>query len=397
MRVLFLSRWFPFPPDNGSRMRVLNLLQHLASQHTVDLLAFTSEPVSETQMMALRQYCHTIETVPYTSFRPYSRQALGGLISRQPRSFADTYSSKFQDKALQLARAHQAEIIVGSTIEMIPYAAAIEAPVRIAEEIELSGFQQQVTRQRHLHRRIRPWLMWQKLKRYIGDQLQTFDGCTVVSERELALIRTLALRRCPVRVIPNGAQLSSNIPDSFEQDTLIYSGALSYHANLDAVGFFVREIFPIIKAQRPQVKLFVTGAIETGAIGTLPKEPGVIFTGYLDDIRSKIAQCWASVVPLRIGGGTRLKILESLAIGTPVIATSKGAEGLDLIAGRDILIADEPAEFAEAVIRLLTDVALRAQLSSNGRKVVGEKYDWSRIGQHFLGFVDEVVTKKQLV
>jgi glycosyltransferase involved in cell wall biosynthesis len=129
----------------------------------------------------------------------------------------------------------------------------------------------------------------------------------------------------------------------------------------------------------------------------LPDNDGVVFTGYLDDIRPRVARSWGSIVPLRVGGGTRLKILEALALGTPVVATSKGAEGLDLAPGQDILIADKPADFAAAVLRLLQEAQLRKTLSHNGLRVVKAKYDWQIIGQQFNDFIETVVSQTSRV
>jgi glycosyltransferase involved in cell wall biosynthesis len=154
--------------------------------------------------------------------------------------------------------------------------------------------------------------------------------------------------------------------------------------------FFLHEIFPLIQAQRPQVKLYITGKLAGVPVDRLPRNEGVIFTGYLDDIRPRVAQSWVTIVPLQIGGGTRLKVLESLALGTPVVATGKGAEGLDLAPGRDLLIADKPADFAAAVLRLLQNPTLRETLSRNGRAAV-KKYDWQIIGQNFCNFVERIV------
>jgi glycosyltransferase involved in cell wall biosynthesis len=172
---------------------------------------------------------------------------------------------------------------------------------------------------------------------------------------------------------------------------LIYPGALTYHSNLDAMVYFLRESWPIIQKQRPQVRLRITGRTDGVDLARLALTDQVVMTGYLDDIRSAVAQSWICVVPLRAGGGTRLKILESLALGTPVVSTSKGAEGLNLIPGRDILVADEPADFAEAVLNVLQDPVLRETLSRNGRQAVEAKYDWRIIGQQFDDFVETAV------
>jgi glycosyltransferase involved in cell wall biosynthesis len=176
-------------------------------------------------------------------------------------------------------------------------------------------------------------------------------------------------------------------------DTLIYSGSLTYHANYAAVDFFLRDIFPIIRAQRPGARLTVTGRLDGVPTERLSQQPGVTFTGYLDDIRPLIAGSMVNIVPLRSGGGTRLKILESLALGTPVVATPKGAEGLDLVPGRDLLIADQPADFAQAVLSLLADPDLRQTLRHNGRTAVEARYDFARIGESFCEFVESVVAE----
>jgi glycosyltransferase involved in cell wall biosynthesis len=128
-------------------------------------------------------------------------------------------------------------------------------------------------------------------------------------------------------------------------------------------------------------------------IQRLPQDPGVTFSGYLDDIRPAIADSMVNIVPLRSGGGTRLKILESLALGTPVVATPKGAEGLDLISGRDLLIAEQPAEFAHAVLSLLASPDLRETLRHNGRKAVEARYDFAKIGESFCAFTENVVAE----
>jgi glycosyltransferase involved in cell wall biosynthesis len=126
-------------------------------------------------------------------------------------------------------------------------------------------------------------------------------------------------------------------------------------------------------------------------VDRLPLSEGVILTGYLNDIRPCVAQSWACVVPLRVGGGTRLKILEAMALGTPVVSTSKGAEGLEATHGDDILIADMPAEFADAVLRLLDDKALRARLAANGRRLVESRYGWEVIGEKLDQLLRKVV------
>ena len=162
---------------------------------------------------------------------------------------------------------------------------------------------------------------------------------------------------------------------------MIYNGAITYNANYDAVQFFLREILPIIHREYPRVKVKITGKTTGVDLSSLPQNENVIFTGYVQDIRPVIKSSTACIVPLQVGGGTRLKILEALALGTPVITTTKGAEGLAVQPGRDLLVADSPSDFARAVIRVLKEPDLREQLQVNGRKAV-EAYDSSTIAEN---------------
>jgi glycosyltransferase involved in cell wall biosynthesis len=392
MKILFLSRWYPYPPDNGSKIRILNLLRHLSAQHQVDLISFASEPVDEAQIAPVQHFCRRVEVVPYRPFQPDRLKALMGFFAVQPRSVIDTFNADLQQRVDQAHRERSFDLVIASQIDMAPYALRVTGAAKIFEEIELTTLYEQFARQAHPLKKARGGLTWWKSSHYTVGLLKKFDGCTVVSEAERERVWQLLPKYQPIAIVPNGVNVAGYRNDfgSPEADTLIYSGALTYHANFDAVDFFLREIFPLVQAQRPQIKLRITGKVTGVPIERLPKtsSDSVVFTGYLPDIRSAIAQSWISIVPLRLGGGTRLKILEALALGTPVIATSKGAEGLNLAPERDILLADSPTDFAAAILRLLEDPHLRARLSRNGRLAVETKYDWTIIGQQFNTFIE---------
>jgi len=169
---------------------------------------------------------------------------------------------------------------------------------------------------------------------------------------------------------------------------------LTYSANYDAMRFFLDEIWHRIKSVEPSTRLQITGRTDGVDLSGLALGDGAGLTGYLPDISPAVAGAWACVVPLRIGGGTRLKVLEAMALGTPVIATRKGAEGLDVTAEENILIADDPAEFATQTIRLLRDPALRKRLAGNARRLVETKYTWHAIGEQFNDLVESVVQNR---
>lgn len=390
MRVLFLSRWFPHPADNGSKLRVLNLLRQLAARHTVHLIAFTSEPVQAQSWVALRALCQQVDAVPYQPFQPWSGQALAGFFDARPRSVLATHSPEMEARIQYAATNYSFDAVIGSEIDMAPYALQTPVRVRVLDELQISIPWEAYHQAPRLQQKLRAGLTWWKLARYVRGLLEAFDLCTVVSDRERAnVLDLIGAGRAAVEVVPNGVDLAAYQADYPEPaaDTLIYSGALTYSANLDAVEYFLNEIFPRVRAARPAAQLTVTGRLDGVSRRRLPQMPGVQFSGYVDDIRPVIAGHTVSVVPLRQGGGTRLKILEALALGTPVVATTKGAEGLALVPGRDILLADTPAEFAEAVISVLTDAALRERLARHGRAAVAEHYDWASLGR---GFTDRL-------
>ncbi len=411
MKILFLSRWFPFPLDNGSRIRIYYLLNQLAQNHHVDLISFYSDPVQAQHQQALQAFCRSVTPVLYQPFgvssgKPTNRlKAVLGVFSPYPRSVIETENAAMHAAVAEATRQRRYDLVIAAERDMIPYSLRVRAP-RLLEGIELEGLHEQTLATEneanvflHTLRSLRQQLMWRKWVYYLRKIAPAFQAATVVSENERLLVsRTLGNVKLPLAVIPNGVEVAryqqgANIPHPFgapAPDTLIYSGSLTYHANLDAVLFFVEEILPQIQNVRPAVQLSITGKTESVPLDRLNNRRGVRFTGYLQDIRTTLAQSWINVVPLRLGGGTRLKILESLAIGTPVIATSKGCRGLDLQPGRDILIADSPSDFAAAALRLLNDNHLRQFLASNGQRTVAERYDWQAIGNSLNELIDRI-------
>lgn len=394
MNILFLSRWYPYPADNGSKLRIFNLLRQLSSQHTVDLISFTSGLIQQEGLEPLKSICRSIITVPYQPFKPYRTKAILGLFSPLPRSILDTDNVEMHTAIQKKVRETRYNLVIASEVDMAQYARNL--PIKkILEDIELAPLHERAEVHQNPFRKLRNRLMWQKWMHYITNMMHYFNGGTVVSEPERKLVSGLLHKMgcdTPVQIIPNGVDISYYQKDFSNPtpDTIIFTGALTYSANYNAMEFFLRDIFPLIQAKIPAATLTITGQHDGVPIDRLPVRSGVVFSGYVADIRPAIGRSWVSIVPLRIGGGTRLKILESLALGTPVVATSKGAEGLELTPGHDILIADSPAEFASAVLSLLEDSNLRTSLSKNGKDTVFHRYDWQTIGRSFEQFISQI-------
>lgn len=388
MRILFLSRWYPWPADNGARLRVYHLIRALAREHQVHLMSFADAHVDASALAEMRQWCASVDTFDYQAFRPGGARALAAFFDARPRSAVDTFSSEL---ARAVDRFGPVDLVLASQIDMAPYALGAHSRWRILEELEVGVIADHAGIAGGVLPRLRARLTWLKLSRYVRGLLRVFDACTVVSQKEAALVAKLAPEGGRIRVVPNGVDIggAAEVVAIPHPNSLIYAGALTYHANFDAVTYFLSEIYPQLRERHPGIVFTVTGRTSGVDVSQLARLPGVRFSGYLDDVRPAVASNWLSVVPLRIGGGTRLKILESLALGTPVVATRKGAEGLDLEDKRDLLLADDPAEFVEAVSRVLTDPAFRSSLSEAGR-VAAKRYDWSTSGDHLLALIGQL-------
>jgi glycosyltransferase involved in cell wall biosynthesis len=397
MRILFISGWFPYPPDNGSRIRVFNLIKQLSRRHEIDLFSFAQGPVSEERLAKIESYCRSTHVVQYREFSPNRPKALLGFFCPRPRAIIDTYSREMQTLVEEVSADRSFDVVVASQMRSAPYALVLKQWPRVFEEIELMVAREQFVRQHNIISQARYGLTWWKLSSFMARLLREFEGGTVVSEQERDLVMSIVPGYGSLAIVPNGVDLDSYTGDFGmpKPDTLIYSGALTYSANLDAMDFFLNDIFPQLKAKRPDVILRITGRSDGVPVDRLPLGNGAELTGYLDDIRPAITQSWICVVPLRTGGGTRLKVLEAMALGTPVVSTSKGAEGLDVTPGEDILIADEPSEFADLVVHLLGDQALRARLAASGRRLVEERYSWKMCAQKLEQLLYKAVQRRK--
>lgn len=388
--VLFISWWWPYPADNGSKIRIYNLLRQLAKQHQVSLLSFADEgEVTEERRAHLRTFCREVIAIPRTQPQPGRLQVVRGYLSRWPRSMVYRYSAEMTVAVERITTENTVDAIVASQVDTMRYLEAAPHIPAVLEEVEITIYHEQVLQAAELPTRLQGQMRLTKLQGALQSLMQRGVVVTVVSEKERDYLQQFAPPGVVIPVIPNGVDTQTNRPDKTEPQpyTLIYTGAVTYNPNYEAVAYFIREVWPLVRRRYPQAHFTVTGGTGSVDISDLARQPGVIFTGYLPEISDAVRASWAMVVPLLHGGGTRLKILESMALGTPVISTPKGAEGLDCTPGTDILIAAEPQAMADAVSDIFENAALRARLVTAGRVLVKNRYDWSVIGQSLLDII----------
>jgi polysaccharide biosynthesis protein PslH len=384
MRILFLSRWFPYPADNGSKLRISNLIRQLSLEHQVFLVSFKPpERVIDAQAEQLAAAdCAAVYTAPYPGYRPGSVKALLGLLAPRPRSLVAAHSPELAELAIQAQQRHRPDLIVASELDMLPYALAQHNAPILLDDLEVAVYRDALGPHHPVRSRLRAALTWYKLGAYLRRALPRVAACTVVSEQEREYVRLIAPGYTRVSVVPNAVDVATyagTYADP-EPNSLVFTGSLSYGPNYDGLRWFLREVLPRIQRDDPEVRLRVTGSTQGIDVPGLPSGNAVEYTGYVDDIRPVVAGSWAAVVPLWHGAGTRLKILEAMALGTPVVATSKGAEGLAATTGTDIIVRDTPDGFARGVVELLRSSELRARLALGGRRLVESQYDWLVVG-----------------
>lgn len=240
-------------------------------------------------------------------------------------------------------------------------------------------------------RRVLLGIEWRKMRRCEASACNDAHLTVAVSPQDRDALAALAPDG-EVRAVPTGVDIDYFVPDDDAEtpDHLVYMGSMDWHPNEDAVLYFIDTILPRIRRARPAVSLTVVGRNPSRHLQRVAAQAGVRITGTVDDVRAFVAAAAVVVVPLRVGGGTRLKIFEALAMGKAVVSTTVGAEGLPLIDGTHWLRADEPAAFAEAVVTLLRDPARRRQLGAAGRRLVEERHSWAQVATEFEALIETV-------
>ena len=360
--------------------------------HEVTLLSFADQSGGNPNSPTLRTLCRDVQVVPKKAFDPQTRHPYWEYLRLTPRSLVDTHSREMEERIKCTLSAEKYDLIIASQMATAAYGPSLRRLPALFEELETGVFHEQVARAPSTWYRLRYGLTWAKHRHYLASLLRYFRACTVVSDQERYLLRSCMSNFQPVEVIPNCVNLTeySNVHKLAKPNTLIFTGSFSHSANYDAMVWFLKEIYPRIRSQIPDIHLTITG--DHGNL-PLPPRNGVELRGVVSDVRPLIASSWVSLAPIRFGGGTGLKILEAMALRTPVVATSNGAEGLDVHHDKHLLVADTPEDFAQQLIRLLKEPGLRQRLTDHACQLVREKYDWAVVMPRFLNLVERVAQR----
>lgn len=402
-RILFVSPRLPFPPNSGTKIRIGNLLRALADIGDVDLVAYGFE----------REFGQLLDEAT-AGASPWPRLRSASLLRHPEWSLAEAPVFPFR-----IARSiFKRDAVLFSTFPAAPLLRQAEPLADAADLIWVARLYAALPLRRHAHKMIVDLddLEAVKLAREAEQAPSAFSRYALRREaRRLARAEraaALEFRRVVVCsqadtgvfdaaaskawVIPNGVddQLMDRPAPRDARAGLVFVGTMNYGPNIDAVRHFCRDIFPLVRAGAPAATLSIVGLNPAESVRALHDGRSVFVHANVPEVAPYVEAAAVSIVPLRVGGGTRLKILESMALGTPVVSTTVGAEGLDVCHGEHLLLADSPADFAQAVLRCLADPSLRAGLADRGRNRVGQHYRWSAIrattGQRCTALLDEL-------
>ncbi|HHS97028.1 MAG TPA: glycosyltransferase [Chloroflexi bacterium] len=393
MRIAVFTPYLPYPPDTGGKIRSYYLLRALTERFDVDLYSVFYKPPSPENVNALQRACRRV-----TLFRLKktwrTRDRVRRALAPLPRLVDYFHTAESLAQARQHLRDTAYDLIVADEICMTPYAElAPEIPrIVIRHKVDHVHYWEVATAQPWGLEKLLGLVEAKKLHRYERKKMPFFQAYVACSEQDASIIDRDA-PGIPHLVIPNGADLSKFTPSGRKRagdPTLLYVGSMNYYPNIDAMLYFFHEMYPSIREAVPNVRVWIVGHAPPPKILELGNLPGVTVTGTVPDPWPYYDQADVFIVPLRLGGGTRLKIIEAMAMGLPVVSTTVGAEGVEIRPGQNILIADDPESFVAAVLRLLTDRHLAKRIAEEGRRLA-ERYDWSELTRPYADLAEQVV------
>jgi len=381
VHILYMSMTFPLPVNNGHKMRTWFLLRALKEEgHRVTLLALGDAAEIEANRDEMLGTCSDVEAVPFrvknlSSGADYGRR-LAGLFSRQPYAAHRFLSPELRSLAEELLQKNEFDAIVADTVFSVINLPPTSVPLILNHaDMEHEILLRYARQEKNIAKKIYARLEAGKVRDWELKVVARAALSMTCSYRERNLLQPMC-PKLPIYVVPNAIDTDLYAMEFAEEpNTVIYMGGMDWYPNRDAVEHFLEHILPSLQKSVPDVRFVVAGRNTSPEFRSrFAHLPAVSFTGTVPDMRPLIGSASVCVVPLRMGSGTRLKILEAGAMSKPVVSTSLGAEGLDFADGHDILIRDDPEAFSRSVAELLKDATRRRVLGDAARRVVIEKY-----------------------
>jgi sugar transferase (PEP-CTERM/EpsH1 system associated) len=400
MKILWVKAGGLVPPDTGGKIRSYNTLLQLAKHHAITFFSFYTAHENDAHAELSQIFQRVILTpldLPPTKSARELLDYVSHLFSRDPFNLTKYCRPVVRKKLRTLLEKETYDVIL---CDFLAAAGAIPwdwpcPKVLFTHNVEAVIWQRHYEVARNPLWKVLSWREWKRMEAAERRYLQKADHVLAVSENDRAVFARF-LDPQKLTVTPTGADTEFFQPSQEKEipNSLVFTGSMDWLPNEDGIFYFVNEIFPLILRQAPDAALCVVGRKPSRRLQDLASRiPNIQLTGWVEDVRPYLAQRAVCIVPLRIGGGTRLKIFEAMSMAKAVVSTSIGAEGLPVKNGEHLLLADDPGAFAESTLRLLGDASQRAQIGQAARHLVEENYSWAKVSKCFGQVLENVVKR----
>jgi glycosyltransferase involved in cell wall biosynthesis len=396
MNILFLSTENPYPLDGGHHLRTFNILKILANRHKIYFVGFAQDESEFRYIPKIRKFCETVDIykVSKTGYnKKFFLLACKNLFSRYPL-VAERYFVKEARKRIEEIFAHHSiDLVHMDMLALGLYRGHLKGtPVILTNHnVESLRLYRWAEIEKNLFAKSFLFYQCLKLRAFERRICPDFDRCLVVSECDKNHLKNLCGRDNFV-VVPNGVDIQYFEPKSVEmkRNHLVWVGGMTGPYNSDAVDFFIEKIWPVIKYGAPEATIdFVGGGPTQKLRNKALEEDNIKVLGFVSDIRPIVQRASVFVAPIRIGSGTKIKLLNAMAQAKPVVATTIAAEGIDVTPGEDILIADDPEEFGKKVLYLLRNEEIARKMGARARELIERKYGWDLIAENIHGIYED--------
>jgi polysaccharide biosynthesis protein PslH len=389
MRLLWIKSDILLPLDTGGKLRSWHLLRNIAARHEVTYLGFAASEQRREDIEGMRAVAQQVHVVrrsnPSKNSLRFYIDAASHLADPLPYAIGKYRSRAFRNCIEELLRTERFDLIVCDfLVPAVNLPARLPCPsVLFTHNVEAEIWRRHTETKTGRLARFLYRMQHRRMLRFEAKTLARFDGVLAVSDADRDTFARLypgAITE-PAHVVPTGVdtEFFRPTPSSPGARSLVFTGSMDWLPNEDAMLFFCAEVLPLIHREEPGVTLSIVGRAPTPAVSRLAQQHGVVVTGRVEDVRPHMTDAAVYIVPLRIGGGTRLKIFEAMAMGKAVVSTTVGAEGLPVTNGAHLLLADGARPFADAVVRLLRNVEQRRSLETAARTLVVQHYDWAAV------------------
>ena len=401
MRILWLKTELLHPVDKGGKIRTYNMLKELKRDHFIVYMSLDDGSADSAAREQAYEYCHDLVCVPYQQREKFSSgfyaELLLNLASRYPYAIKKYESAAMRNEISErVNRSDFFDVVICDFL-----APAINVPrdlscptILFQHNVEAMIWKRHFEVQNNQLKKIYLRQQWRKMERFEREACRRFDTVIAVSKDDCEQMRK-EYGVDNVFEVPTGVDTDFFTPSGrevVEPRNVVFTGSMDWLPNEDAIRYYTDHILPLIRRSLPDVTLTVVGRNPyPGLLELSQKDRSIIVTGRVEDVRPYMERAAAYVVPLRIGGGTRLKIYEGMAMEKAIVSTSVGAEGLPVTDGKEIFIADTPEDFAAAVVNLLTSPAFAKEVGQQARRTVVEKFGWSGVARCFAEICESTV------